>query len=106
MHRVCVCVCVCEPLSHVRLFATPRTVAHQAPLSKEFSRQDHCSGLPFPSPEDLPNPRIKLGFPTLQADSYIYIHIYWQASVTQKTSPWCSILRAKHLSVFGVRSVR
>ena len=91
MHRVCVCVCVCEPLSHVQLFATPRTIAHQASLSEEFSRQEHCSGLPFPSPEDLPNPRIKPGFPTLQADSYIYIytHIYWQASVTQKTSPWC-----------------
>ena len=41
---------VCWSLSRVRLFATPKTVAHQAPLSMEFSRQEYCSGLPFPSP--------------------------------------------------------
>ena len=46
-------VCV---LSRVRLFATPRTVAHQAPLSLGFSRQQYWSGLPFPPPGDLPNP--------------------------------------------------
>ena len=56
-------------LSHVRLFATPRTVAHQAPQSMEFSRQDYWSGLPFPSPGDLPNPGIKPGSPTWQADA-------------------------------------
>ena len=39
--------------------AAPRTVVHQAPLSMEFSRQEHWSGLPFPSPGDLPDPRIK-----------------------------------------------
>ena len=43
-------------LSHVQLFATPWIVAHEAPLSMEFSRQEYWSGLPFPSPEDLPNP--------------------------------------------------
>ena len=42
--------CVCQPLSHVRLFATPQTVARQAPLSMGFSRQEYWSGLPFPSP--------------------------------------------------------
>ena len=48
---VCVCVCVCScMLSCVQLFATPWTVAHQAPLSMEFSRQEYWSGLPFPSP--------------------------------------------------------
>ena len=41
-------------LSHVQLFETPRTVVHQAPLSVEFSRQDHWNGMPFPSPGDLP----------------------------------------------------
>ena len=46
-------------LSHVQLFATPCTVAHQAPLSKEFSRQEYWSGLPFPTPRDLPDPGIK-----------------------------------------------
>ena len=47
---LCVCVCVCVWLSHVRIFATPWTVAHQAPLSMGFSRQEHWSGLPCPSP--------------------------------------------------------
>ena len=42
-------------LYHVQLFATPWTVAHHAPLSVEFSRQGYWSGLPFPSPGDLPN---------------------------------------------------
>ena len=51
----CVCVCVCESLSHVWLFATPWTVALQASLSKEFPRQEYWSGLPVPSPEDLPD---------------------------------------------------
>ena len=45
--------------SRVQLFATPWTVAHQAPLSMEFSRQEYWSGLPFPSPEDLPDPGIE-----------------------------------------------
>ena len=45
------------------------TVAHQAPLSMRFSRQEYWNGLPFPSPEDLPNPRIKPRSPALQADS-------------------------------------
>ena len=57
---VCVCVCVCVVcvcvLSHVRLFATPWTVARQAPLSMGFSRQESWSGLPFPPPGSLPDP--------------------------------------------------
>ena len=58
-----------KSLSHVWPFATPWTVAHQAPTSMEFSRQEYWSGLPFPSPGDLPNPGIKPGSPTLQADT-------------------------------------
>ena len=65
---VCVCVCV-KSLSRVRLFATPWTVARQAPLSMGFSRQGYWSGLPFPSPGDLPNPGIEPGSPALQADA-------------------------------------
>ena len=57
-----------KSLSHVQLFATPRTVAYQAPPSVGFSRQEYWSGLPFPSPGDLPNPGIKPGFPALRAD--------------------------------------
>ena len=50
---------------------TPWTVAHQAPLSMKVSRQGHRSGLPFPSPGDLPNPGIKPRSPALQADSLL-----------------------------------
>ena len=42
-----------------RLFATPRTAAHQAPLSMQFSRQEYWSGLPFPTPGDHPDPGIE-----------------------------------------------
>ena len=48
---------------------TPWTVAHQAPLSMGFSRQEYWSGLPFPSPGDLPDPGIEPRSPALQADS-------------------------------------
>ena len=56
-------------LSRVQLFATPWTVAYKAPPSMGFSRQEYWSGLPFPSPGDLPNPGIKLKSPALQADA-------------------------------------
>ena len=55
-------------LSRVRL-CDQWTVAHQAPLSMEFSRQEYWNGLPFPSPGDLPDPGIKPRSPTLQADA-------------------------------------
>ena len=59
---VCVCVCVCvytRVFSHVQYSATPWTVAHLAPLSMSFSRQEYWSGLSFPTPGDLPNPGIE-----------------------------------------------
>ena len=56
------CVCV---------FATPWTVAYQAPPSMGFSRQEYWSGLPFPSPGDLPDPGIKPRSPVLQADALL-----------------------------------
>ena len=55
--------------SYVLLFVIPWTAACPTPLSMEFSRQEYWSGLPFPSPRDLPDPGIKLGSPPLQADS-------------------------------------
>ena len=58
-----------KSLSPVQLFVTPWIVAHQAPLSMRFSRQEYWSGLPFPSPGDLPNPGIEPGSPTLEADA-------------------------------------
>ena len=54
-----------KSLSRVRFFATPWTVAYQAPPSVGFSRQEYWSGLPFSSPGDLPNPRIEPRSPTL-----------------------------------------
>ena len=58
-----------KSLSRVRLFATPWTVACQAPLSMGFSRQEYWSELPFPSPGDLPDPGIEPKSSALQADS-------------------------------------
>ena len=58
-----------KSLSHVQLFATPWTVTYQAPPSVGFSRQEYWSGLPFPSPGDLPDPGIEPGSPALQADA-------------------------------------
>ena len=70
-------------LSHIWLFATPWTVAHQTSLSMELSRREYWSGLSFPSPGDLPNPGIKPRCPALQvyflplsqSGSPIYTHI-------------------------------
>ena len=54
------CLCVhAQSLSCVQLFVTPWTVAHQAPLSVGFPRQEYWSGLPFPSPGALPDPGIE-----------------------------------------------
>ena len=62
-------VCVLNCFSCVQFFMTPWTVAHQAPLSMGFSRQEYWSGLPCPPPGDLPDPGIKPASPTLQVDS-------------------------------------
>ena len=56
-----------KSLSPVQLFAAPWTVAHQAPPSVGFSRQEYWSGLPFPSPGDLPDTGIKPRSPSFQA---------------------------------------
>ena len=58
-----------KSLSRVRLFVTPWTAAHQAPQSMGFSKQEYWSGLPFPSPGDLPNPGIEPGSPALEANT-------------------------------------
>ena len=81
--------CLLVRFSHVQLYVTLWTVAHQAPLSMGFPRQEYWSGLPCPSPGDLPDPRMEPlspGAPALQADSlplshqrsprYVYIYIY------------------------------
>ena len=76
---VWVCTCGCDrnrkmkvkSLSHVQLFVTPWSIAHKAPLSMEFSRQEYWSGLPFPSPGDLPDPGIEPGSLALQSDALL-----------------------------------
>ena len=105
---VCVCVCVCA-LSHSVVsnsFVTPWTVACHAPLSMGFSRQEYGSGLPFPSPGDLPNPGIEPGSPVLARGfftiwatreahmctcvcvcEYIHIYIYTHIHETKGDSP-------------------
>ena len=77
--HIYVCVCMLSGFSHVRLFATPWTVARQAPLFMRFSRLDYWSGLPCPLPRDLPDPGIKptsLMSPALAAASATCLLIY------------------------------
>ena len=71
-------------LSPVQVFETPWTVAYQASPSMGFSRQEYWSGLPFPSPGDLPDPGIEPGSPTLQADTL--------PSEPPGTQPTCMII--------------
>ena len=63
-------LCVCWVISHARLFMTPWTVAHQAPLSMGFSRQEYWSGLPCPPPGDLPDSGIELMSPATAGTSF------------------------------------
>ena len=67
---VCLCA-VSTVFSASGLFVAPWTVACQSPLSIEFSRQEYWSGLPFPSPGDIPDTGIDPGSPALQADSLL-----------------------------------
>ena len=67
--------------SHVRFFATPWTVACQAPLSMGFSRQKYWSGLSCPPPEDLPSPGVEPGSPGLQAYVLNNFQSYHQISI-------------------------
>ena len=77
-----------KSLSRVRLFATPWTVAYHAPPSMGFSRQEYWSGLPFPSPGDLPNPGIEPGSPAFQADAL--------TSEPPGKPMWFSLLKENH----------
>ena len=85
-----------ELLSHVRLFASPWTVARQASLSMGFSRQEYWSGLPFPCTGDLPDPGIEPGSATLQADSLLSEPQGSQALEHRLnscgTGAWCSMV--------------
>ena len=67
--ELCSSILTVKLLSHVQLFATPWTVACQVPPAMGLSRQECWSGLPFPSPGDLPGPGIEPGSPALQTDA-------------------------------------
>ena len=76
-----------KSLSCVRLFVTLWTVAYQAPPSMGFSRQEYWSGLPFPSPGDLPDPGIEPRSPALEADALtseppgkLKVDVFWELS--------------------------
>ena len=78
------CVAVVQLLSHVQPFASPWTVAHQAPLSMGFSKQEYWSGLPFLSPRALPDPEIEAtspalpgGFFTIESPGKPHIKVYF-----------------------------
>ena len=76
--------CLLSRFSHVLLFATPGTIARQALLSRGFSRQEYWSGLPCPSPGDLPDPGIKpasLMSPTL-AGRFLTTTATWEAHIS------------------------
>ena len=81
-------------LSRVQLSETPWTVAYQASPSMGFCRQEYWSGLPFPSPGDLPNPGIEPRYPTLEADTLTseppgkpFIIGNWNAKVGSQEAP-------------------
>ena len=78
------CMGVLSCFSHVRLFATLWTVGHQTPLSTEFSRQEHWSGLPCPPPGDLSHPRIKPTSltPPVLSGRFFTTDITWEAPIS------------------------
>ena len=84
-------------LIHFVFFVTPWTVARQAPLSTGFSQQDYWSGLPCPSPGDLPNQGMKPGSPALQVDSSLLSH--WGNYVIY------TICNIWHISILYLNSV-
>ena len=79
--------CVLSSFSHVQLFESPWTLAHQAPLSMGCSRQEYWSGLPCPPPGQLPNPTIKPSSLTLPA----LAGGFFTTSTTWEASPFCVI---------------
>ena len=96
-----------KSLSRVQLFATPWTVAYQAPLSMEFSRQEYWRGVPYPSPGVLPDPGIEPRSPVLQADTLTSEppgnHLY---TADQFCLLWVISLSDKYFEVFLWMEVR
>ena len=78
-----------KSLSCVWLFATPWTVAYQAPLSTGFSRQEYWSGLPLPSPEDLPDTGIEPRSPALEVHTLT-------SELLRENTPWIHPMKMPH----------
>ena len=109
-----VCACVLSCFSHIWLFATPWTVDHQVPLSSGFSRQEYWSGLPFPSPGDLPDPWIKPSSPALQADSLLsespgklqkISSVLVHSVMSNSATPWYSPPGSSFHGIFQARTL-
>ena len=89
------CVCGLSPFNHVQLFATLWTIAHQSPLSMEFSRQKDWSRLSFPTLGDLPDPGIKPASPASPALAGRFFTteppgmLYWRKLYKSKAKSWC-----------------
>ena len=84
----------------------PWTVPHQAPLSIGFSKQEYWSGLPFPSPGDLPNPGIEPASSALQADSLALSHLGSPTSYINCPKPDCEFIISQKFSWFLVPTSR
>ena len=88
------CVCACESLSCVQFFVTPWTVARQAPeISMGFSRQEYWSGLPFPSPGNLPDPGLNPGLLHCRQIVYCLSHQVSLLILTDRSVHTWAILR-------------
>ena len=97
------CVYALSHFSPVQLCATPKTVATQAPLSLEFSRQEYWNEFSFPSPGDVSDPGIKLSSPILQANSSLSEALYFQKWVAmEKWNLW--VVFIVNWSYIGVTS--
>ena len=100
-----------KSFSRVRLFATPWTVAYKAPLFMEFSRQENWSGLPFPSPGDLPDLGIEPKSSALQADAlpnhFSHVHLFVTLWTVARQAPLSMvIIQARILKWVAVASFR
>ena len=91
-------------LSRGRLFATPRTVALQVPLSVGFSRREDWGGLPFPPPGDRPHPGTEPTCPTLRADCLFNIFLPLSHCITAlSTAPF---LLPKHTALYFLQEIQ
>ena len=87
---------VWKSLSRVQLFATPWTIACHTPLSIGFSRQEYWSGLPFPSPGDLPDPETEATSPVSLHCRQILYHLKHQGKARHKHGFWLQVRATDH----------